>query len=106
MITISDKAAEKATAILAIEGKSSWGLRIYNAGQSCCGPSFGLDLQEGPSSEDEIYEKNGLKVFVDRQSAPSLAGMELDYYSDGIREGFILTGGSKPSCDSGCSTCG
>lgn len=106
MITISDKATEKAKQILAVEGKSAWGLKIYSAGQSCCGPSYGLDLQEAPSLDDEIFEKDGLKVFVDRHSIASLTGMELDYFSDGMREGFILTGGPAPSCSSGCDTCG
>jgi iron-sulfur cluster assembly accessory protein len=106
VITISDKAAEKAKQILAVEGKGNWGLKIYNAGQSCCGPSYGLDVQEEATLEDAIFEKNGLKVFVDKHSIASLSGMELDYFSDGDREGFILTGGPAPSCDSGCSTCG
>lgn len=106
VITISDKAVDKAKAILTAEGKDSWGLKIYNAGQGCCGPSYGLDLQEQPSSDDQVIEKDGLRVFVDRQSSEGLTGMELDYYSDGEREGFILTGGTPPSCSSGCSTCG
>jgi len=31
----------------------------------------------------------------------TLAGMQLDYYADEEREGFILTG-SSPSCGPGC----
>ena len=36
MVTISEKAVEKAKAILAAEGKDSWGLRIYSAGGGKC----------------------------------------------------------------------
>jgi iron-sulfur cluster assembly accessory protein len=106
VLSISEKAADKARNILAIEGKDGWGLRIYSAGQSCCGPSYGLDIEETPQAQDEILEKDGLKVFVDRQSLDALTGMQLDYYEDDEREGFILTGGAAPSCSSGCSTCG
>ncbi len=107
MITITDKAAEKAKTILAAEGKDSWGLRIYNnAGGGCCGPSYGLDVDERPSADDEIIEQNGLRVFVDRNTFLSLSGMNLDYYDDGEREGFILSGGNAPSCSSSCSSCG
>jgi iron-sulfur cluster assembly accessory protein len=105
VLTITDKAAEKAMAILAIEGKSKWGIKIYNAGESCCGPSYGLDLQEEQLPGDEVIEKNGLKVFVDKKVSETLSGMQLDYYIDEEREGFIFTG-SIPSCGSGCSSCG
>jgi len=106
VLTITDKAAEKARIILAEEGKDNWGIRIYNAGESCCGPSYGLDLDERPSAQDEVFEKDGLRVFVDRDMLSTLSGMQLDYYDDEEREGFILTGGAAPSCGPSCSSCG
>lgn len=105
-MVITDKAAEKARAILAAEGKESWGLRIYNAGGGCCGPSYGLDLDEQPATDDEVIEKNGLKVFIDKKTFASLSGMQLDYHESGEQEGFVLSGGAAPSCSSGCSSCG
>lgn len=109
VVTITDKAAEKATAILAAEGKDSWGLRIYSSEGGCCGPSYGLDIDERPTADDEVIEKNGLRVFVDKNTLSALTGMQLDYYDDGEREGFMLSGGAGPSgsaCSSGCSSCG
>lgn len=115
MLTITEKAAEKAKSILAAEGKDSWGLRVYSAGGGCCGPSYGLDIDERPLADDEVIESNGLKVFVDKNTVANLNGMQLDYYEDGEQEGFILTGGAAPSCGpgssaggcgSGCSSCG
>ena len=115
-MTISDKAAEKALAILTGEGKGDWGLKIYVAGQSCCGPAYGINVQQEKLPNDQIIEKNGLKVFVDKDLMNGLTGMELDYYRDDEREGFIFTGGN-PSCgpdagsgsgcsSSGCNSCG
>ncbi|MDA8214177.1 MAG: iron-sulfur cluster assembly accessory protein [Nitrospiraceae bacterium] len=109
MVTITDKAAEKAIAILAAEGKDTWGLRIYSSGGGCCGPSYGLDIDEKPTADDEVLEKNGLRVFVDKNTLSNLKGMQLDYYDDGEKEGFVLSGGAAPSdsaCSSGCSSCG
>jgi len=106
VVTITAKAAEKAKAILAAEGKDSWGLRIYNAGGGCCGPSYGLDIDEKPLADDEVIEKDGLKVFVDKNTVVALVGMQLDYAEDGEHEGFTLSGGAAPSCGSGCSSCG
>jgi iron-sulfur cluster insertion protein len=113
-MTITDKAAEKAKAILADEGKANWGIRIYVAGESCCGPSFGLNLQEVQMPEDEIVEKDGIKIFMDKETSKSLDGRELDFYTGEEGEGFIFTGGvsscspggSCGSGSSGCSSCG
>ncbi|OGW19374.1 MAG: hypothetical protein A2077_02600 [Nitrospirae bacterium GWC2_46_6] len=106
VVTITDKAADKAVEILAAEGKDGWGLRIYSAEGGCCGPSYGLDIDEQPTADDEVIEKNGLRVFVDKNTVSVLGGMQLDYVADGEKEGFVLSGGDAPSCSSGCSSCG
>lgn len=105
MITISDMAAEKAKEILSAEGKADWGLRVYMANNSCGGPSYGLDIDENPAEGDEVVEKNGLRVFMDKSTSQNLNGVEIDFVDDGERQGFVMTGGQS-SCDTGCSSCG
>lgn len=109
-MTITDNAAEKAKAILAGEGKNNWGIKIYVAGESCCGPSYGLNLQEVQAPDDEVIEKNGVKIYMDKQTFESLTGKELDYYAGVEGEGFIFTGGvsscASGSCGSSSSGCG
>ncbi|MEN2994939.1 MAG: iron-sulfur cluster assembly accessory protein [Thermodesulfovibrio sp.] len=100
MFTISEKAAEKAKQILKNEGKEGWGLRIFSA-EGYCSPSFGLDIDEKPQEGDEVLEKNGLKVYIDKQTFNLLRELELDYYEDEEQEGFILKG-QMPSCGPGC----
>ncbi len=104
-MTVTDKAAEKAMGILAVEGKGNWGIRIYVAGTGCCGPTYGLDLQEEQMPNDKVVEKNGLRVFVDKDLHETLSVMQLDYYADENVEGFIFTGGVS-ACSSGCDSCG
>lgn len=106
MIKISELAAEKAKEILTAEGKSSWGLRVYVAEGGGCSPSYGMDIDEQPAEGDEIFEKNGLKVFIDRNTYHNLDGMEIDFVDNGEQKGFILAGGDSSSCGSGCSSCG
>ena len=106
MFTITDKAAKMAKTFLMEEGKEGWGLRVFQSGESCCGPAFGLDIQENPAEGDEVLDNNGLRVFVDKDCGESLAEMQLDYIEDGERAGFILSGGQAPSCGSGGSECG
>ncbi|GAB5046589.1 HesB/IscA family protein [Thermodesulfovibrio sp. TK110] len=105
MFSISEKAAEKAKAILKQEGKEGWGLRIFSA-EGYCSPSFGLDIDENPQEGDEVVEKDGLRVFMDKQTFDLLSELELDYYEDEEQEGFILKG-PMPSCGPGCGgSCG
>jgi iron-sulfur cluster assembly accessory protein len=104
-MTITEKAAEKAKAILEVEGKDNWGIRIFVAGESCCGPSYGLDLQEEQMPDDEVVEKNGLKVFIDKQTLETLTGKQFDYYVGAEGDGFIFTGGVS-ACGTGVSACG
>ncbi|MDX9715471.1 MAG: iron-sulfur cluster assembly accessory protein [Dissulfurispiraceae bacterium] len=106
MITITEKAAEKAKAILIAEGKEGWGLRIFNAGGECCGPSFGLDIDEKATEHDDTLESFGLKVFVDKSLAPNIDGLKLDYFEDGQQEGFVLAGAESTCGSGGCGGCG
>lgn len=106
MFTVSDTAAEKIKEVLIAEGKAGWGLRIFKIDGGCCGPSYGMDIDEKASEADEVIEKNGLRVFMDRETFRNLGEMTLDFIDDGQRQGFVLSGGKAPSCGSGCSSCG
>ena len=110
-MVITDKAAEKVKEILTGEGKENWGIKVYVAGESCCGPQYGLNLQEEQMPEDEIIEKNGIRVFIDKQILPTLEGRELDYFVGDEGEGFLFNGGGSCSpdggaCGSGGGACG
>jgi iron-sulfur cluster assembly accessory protein len=107
VVKISDAAAEKGAQILKTEGKEGWGLRVFIHGAGCCGPSYGLDIDEKAAEDDQTVEKNGLKVFMDKEAAQSLSGKEIDYVKTEQGEGFVISGDEPPpSCGSGCSSCG
>ncbi|MEJ2182710.1 MAG: iron-sulfur cluster assembly accessory protein [Nitrospirota bacterium] len=108
MFTISEIAAEKAKQVLEAEGKAEWGLRIYTAGGGCCGPAYGMDVEETPQAGDEVVEKNGLRVFADQQTFQNLTGMEMDFVDDGVNQGFVIKGQNPepPSCGCAGGSCG
>jgi len=107
MVTISDTAAEKTKEILSAEDKAEWGLRFYTAGSGCCGPSYGIDIVEGPIDGDNVIEKNGTKFFIDKDASSKLDGMTIDFVDDGERQGFVINNPNPPSCGSSCgSSCG
>jgi iron-sulfur cluster assembly accessory protein len=107
VLKISESAAEKAKEILKAEGKEGWGLRIFIHGSGCCGPSYGMDLNETAAEGDETVEANGLKVFCDSEAFASLSDKEMDFIKTPQGEGFVINnvGGAAPSCGSGCSGC-
>lgn len=91
MITISEQAANKIKEILKAEGVPSHGLRVMASEGGCCGPSFEIMIDEKMGDGDTLVEKNGAKVFVDKNTAKALEGAEIGFVSDEQGEGFALT---------------
>ena len=106
MLTISDVAAVKGKQMLTAEGKADWGLRVYMAESSCCGPSFGMDINEHPSKDDKIIEKNGLKVFIDKNAFEKLNSMEIHFEETKEHTGFTLKVSQQQAGGHSCSSCG
>lgn len=115
-MTITDIAAEKIKEILTAEGKGGWGIRLYmEQGGGCCS-SYGLDLAETPDENDDVFENNGAKIFVNKELSPTVENLTIDFIRQGMQEGFVLSGGASScnpgSCgpnsgpDSGPSSCG
>lgn len=110
MIEITETAAEKAKEIFTAEGKQGWGLRVYMADTESCGSAYGMDIEEAPNAGDEVIEKHGLKVFIDKVTLLSMTGKGIDFVDDGESSGFVIKGDEAAdgaaSCDSGCGGCG
>jgi len=104
MITIADEAAEKIKAILKVEGLPNHGLRVVaGSGGGCCGSQYEIMLDEKAGDGDTVVEKNGSKLFVDKETAKALDGAELGFISNEKGEGFAL---SFPNGAPGGGSCG
>ena len=86
-VTLSDKAAQHVANFLAKRGKGI-GLRLGVRTSGCSGMAYKLEFVDDSSEDDQVFESNGVKVFVDAKSLPYLDGMELDYTREGLNEGF------------------
>lgn len=89
MITISPKAKEH---IARLRGEAAlddaYGLRVSVVGGGCSGLSYQLDFDNEEHPGDQVFEDEGLRLFVNLKSYLYLAGTELDY-SDGLQgKGF------------------
>ena len=98
MLTLTNNAVERFKKIIKDQGTSGSGIRIFTAGAGCCGPSLALDIVEQPMDGDVTIEKDGLRVFVEKDASATLAAASMDF-SD--QRGFVLSGmpqSEKSSC--------
>jgi len=88
MITLSSVAAQKVRDLLAQRGTPEIGLRLGVRGGGCSGNSYYMEFCETESPGDEVFESNGIRLFVDLKSAVLLGGTEVDYVEGLMGAGF------------------
>lgn len=104
IVNITDKAAEKAVALLKDRGIEDGALRVFVVGGGCSGYQYGMAIARGTEEGDIIIEKSGVKVLVDPESAPLMQGAEIDYVDDIMKSGFtIFNPNAVKSCACGSS---
>ncbi|MEX0749946.1 MAG: iron-sulfur cluster assembly accessory protein, partial [Dehalococcoidia bacterium] len=65
VVTITDKAAEKAKALLADRGVEDAALRVFVVGGGCSGYQYGMAIAQGKEEDDIVIEHSGVTVLVD-----------------------------------------
>jgi iron-sulfur cluster assembly accessory protein len=100
-VTITDRAAEKIRKLLA-GAAAGHGLRVTVVEGGCSGFEYKMELGL-PELEDEVFEKDGARVFIDAQSILHLSGTELDYKDELMQSAFVFNNPNiKGTC--GCGT--
>lgn len=87
MITLTDKAANHIRRFLEKRGKGQ-GVRIGVKTSGCSGMAYTLEFVDTLDENDQVFDNNGIKVFVDAKSLVYLDGTQLDYVKEGLQEGF------------------
>ncbi len=105
-VRVTDAAAGKITELLSEEDKSNAGLRVFVQGGGCSGFQYGLMIEEsqGDGDVDQIFESNGVKIFVDPISIRYLGGAEVDFVENLMGGGFTIKNpNAKTTCGCGQS---
>ena len=105
-INVTPTAAEKITELLAEENKTDAGLRVFVQGGGCSGFQYGLmiDEGEGDAQADQVFEVNGVRLFVDPISMRYLKGAEVDFVDNNMGGGFTIKNpNAKSTCGCGSS---
>jgi iron-sulfur cluster insertion protein len=100
MINVTVAAASKISELLVEENKPDAGLRVFVQGGGCSGFQYGLMIDEGNTDGDQIFESNGVRLYVDPISVRYLAGAEVDFVDTVTGGGFTI---KNPQA---VSTCG
>jgi iron-sulfur cluster assembly accessory protein len=104
VVNITDKAAEKAVALLKDRGVEGGALRVFVVGGGCSGYQYGMAIAREREEGDIVLEKGGVTVLVDAESAPLMQGAEIDYVDDLMKSGFtIFNPNAVKSCACGSS---
>jgi iron-sulfur cluster assembly accessory protein len=106
MIHVTETAAEKIHELLTEENKTGSGLRVFVQGGGCSGFQYGLmiDEGEGDASADQVFEVNGVRLFVDPISLRYLKGAEVDFVDNHMGGGFTIKNpNAKSTCGCGSS---
>jgi iron-sulfur cluster insertion protein len=102
MINVSSTAASKINELLAEENKTGSGLRVFVQGGGCSGFQYGLMIEESGGAGDQVFESNGVRLFVDPVSISYLRGAEVDFVDTVTGGGFTIR---NPNATSTCG-CG
>lgn len=84
------------------DATSERGIRVSVTDGGCSGYTYALDITNSPKDDDVLQEMGKLRVYIDRQSAPLLEGVVIDYVEGLTQSGFKF---SNPNATDSCG-CG
>ena len=98
-INLTERAAQHVKRYLA--GKAEL-LRVGVRKTGCSGYAYVVEPAGTIDETDEVFESNGVKLVVDRDSLDYLRGVELDYVREGLNETFKFNNPNvKATCGCG-----
>jgi iron-sulfur cluster assembly protein len=101
-VSIHESAVRQLRRLLEQRQTPEAGLRIAVRGGGCSGLAYQMEWAEKPRERDKIFERDGVRVFVDPKSYLYLIGTELVYEEGLMASGFKL---QNPNVKGACG-CG
>ena len=102
MIQVTPKAIAKIRQSFEKQGVAG-GLRLGVLGGGCSGLSYQFKFEPQPRPSDNVFEFDGIQIYIDPKSLLYLDGMTLDYKESLMHSGFAFDNpNATKSC--GCGT--
>jgi len=101
-IDITPAAAAHIRTLSQEKGTPGGGLRLGVRGGGCSGLSYLVEWEGAPGEKDQVFERDGGRIFVDPKSARFLDGTVVDWQRTLLKSGFVF---KNPNVKSSCG-CG
>jgi iron-sulfur cluster assembly accessory protein len=101
-IQLSEAAADKVRQLVVQEGQSDVVLRVAVQPGGCSGLRYAMYLDDRVEDSDQVSEQFGVRVAVDRMSAPYLTEAKVDFVDTLEASGFTI---DNPVAQGSCA-CG
>jgi len=104
MIKVSDTAKKKVVELMTDDGFDAVTdfVRVGVKSGGCSGLSYDLTFDKKKEEKDKVFEENGIKIIVDKQSFLYLVGTVLEYSGGLNGKGFVF---NNPNANRTCG-CG
>lgn len=103
MVNVTPKAVGKIKEAFAKQGVTG-GLRLGVLGGGCSGLSYQFKFEPKPRPTDQVFDFDGVRVYIDPKSMVYLDGMTLDYKESLMHSGFAFDNPhATKSCGCGSS---
>jgi iron-sulfur cluster assembly accessory protein len=102
VVTLTETAATKVKELLEQEGRFNIALRVAVQPGGCSGLRYAMYLDDETGDGDQAAEQFGVRVVVDRMSAPYLSEAKIDFVDNLEASGFTI---DNPMAQGSCA-CG
>jgi iron-sulfur cluster assembly protein len=104
IVTLTEAAALQIKEMMKQNGEEGAYFRFAINGGGCSGLSYGMSLDHEKTESDEYFEQHGVKVVIDKDSAPLVTGTTIDYKQSLLGGGFTIDNpNALVSCGCGSS---
>jgi len=86
-VSLTPAAADRVRTYLDARGKGV-GLRVGIKSTGCSGYAYVVNYADDVEPSDVVFEDQGVKVVVDRESLELIDGTEVDFIKQGLNEAF------------------
>jgi iron-sulfur cluster assembly protein len=101
-VLLGDSAVDRLHKLLSERQTPNAGLRIAVKGGGCSGLAYHMEWAEAPKERDKVFEREGVRIFVDPKSYLYLMGTELIFEEGLMASGFKLRNpNEKTACGCG-----
>ena len=101
-VTLTSEAVSHIRRLCAENDMAGFGLRYGLQGGGCSGYTYLLEFEEAAQEEDEVFDFDGVRVFMNPLHIEYLRGSVIDYSDTLMGAGFTV---NNPNAVSGCG-CG